>query len=92
MRSLVSFVGDFSFDRLEKIMSQLGVLSRLPPLEVHEIYAHRNPEFSHRTILVSQADGLQYHVVDKGRVSDVPIAVPLGDKFYTEYDVERLIR
>jgi len=92
MYSLVSFVGNFSFDRLEKIMPQLEVLSRQPPLEVHKIYAHRNPELLHRTILVSRTDGIQYHVVDKGRVSDVPIIIPLGDKFYTEYDVERLIR
>ncbi len=94
MYNSISLTGDFSIDKLKKVLSQLEVLASQPPLEVHEIFADKNPEFSYRKIFVSYTGPLgtqiQYHVMDMGRIRNAPDMVSLGDKIYLEEEVEKL--
>lgn len=89
---LINLTGNFSIDTLEKVVLGVKVLVNQPLLEVHEIYADKNPEFRYRTISVDNIYGLKYHVSDMGRVEDVPSIVSLASKIYSEEDVEKLRR
>jgi len=93
MHSLVTLTGNFSIDKLKKVVSQVEVLENQPHLEIHAIYADGNPEFRYREIFVSKigmGDELKYHVMDIGRVRNVPETISIGDGIYSEQDVEKL--
>ena len=94
MDNLVTLTGNFSIDELKKVVSQAEVLANQPHLEIHAIYTDLNPEFRYREIFVSKEtnDGLKYHVMDIGRVKDMPSAMSIGDRIYFEEDIAKLIR
>jgi len=94
MNNLANFVritGSFPIDKFKKIAARVEFLANQPPLEVHEIYADKNPELRYKKILVDDIEGLSYHVMDMGRVRHVSNTVTLGSKIYSEKDVEKLM-
>ena len=92
MRNLVNLTGDFSIDELKKVISQVEVLANQPPLKIHKIYTDKNPQLNYREIFVSKTtvDSKEYHVMDMGRVRDVPEVTSIGDRIYSEEEVEKL--
>lgn len=99
MHTLVNRLdGTFSITKLKKVIPQLEVLEKQPPLPVDKIYADKNPEFFYRLIGISKVDvnkrvegsQVEYHVMDMGRVEDVSYTVPLASKVYFEEDIEKL--
>jgi len=82
--------GSFRFETFKKIVPRVEFLINQPQLKVDNIFADRDPKFSYREIFISSS--LEYHVMDMGRVKDVPSIVTLGSRIYSEKDVEKLMQ
>ena len=92
MHTLVHLTGGLSFDKLEEIMPQLEFLANQPPLEVDKIFIDKNPQLYYREVFASRRinNKVEYHVMDMGHVKDVPEALSIGSRIYSEEEVEEL--
>ena len=91
MRSLVNLTGGFSVDKLKEVVLQLEVLANQPQLKVDDTFADKNPQFCYRAIFVSRTgQEVKYHVMDMGRVKDVPSTISIGSKIYSEEEVKNI--
>ncbi len=91
MHTLVRLTGGFPIDQLKRLISQAEVLANQPLLELQKIHTDRNPKFNYRMISVSKKEhGIKYYVADMGHARGFTHEVCLGEKFYSEEDVEKL--
>jgi hypothetical protein len=91
MHTLVHLTGDFSVSQLKDIASKVEVLANQPPMEIHIVYADKNPQLAYREIFVSRELKIIYHVMDMGHIKNVPDGMSIGDKIYSGEEVEELM-
>lgn len=88
MNTLVTLViNNISIDELSKIESNIRTLEKEPRYDIRPYFKDKNPEFKYRRIFVSTDN---YHVSDIGRIIEVAGTVTLGDRIYTQKEVEEL--
>ena len=83
---------NISLEKLAKVASDVQIVAEQPKCEVYSSLKGRKPEFYYRVISVSRKgdDAVIYHISDKGRITGVAEEVTIGDRTYTEEEVDTL--